>query len=259
VILLACDLDNTLLHSPERPGDICAECKDGEAYTFMSSTVYQGLEELAPDIRLVPVTGRSVDQYRRIHYFTSRVPAYALTSCGGVLFRDGKQDMLWQAAFYPQVQKALKAMELCLNQLRARPDVSFAKWVDNTFIAAQSPDPQGIVSLLSQEADTSVVEVFREDERLYIFPQGLNKGSALNLLRREVQPELLICAGDSELDIPMLSIADIALVPNERLARQVKESPEFQGQLYCAGQDRANNPIDFAEYIVTFAVKRGTA
>jgi hydroxymethylpyrimidine pyrophosphatase-like HAD family hydrolase len=259
VILLACDLDNTLLHSPERPGDICVEHKNGKAYTFMSSNVYQGLEELAPDIRLVPVTGKSADQYRRIHYFTTRVPAYALTSCGGVLFRDGKQDPLWQAAFHSQVQKASAEMRLCFDQIRTRRDVSYVKWVDNTFITAQSPDSQGIVSRLSRQADTSVVDVFRVDERLYIFPRGVNKGSALNLLRREVQPELLICAGDNGLDIQMLNIADIALVPDENLARQVKESPEFRGQLYCAGQDRANNPIDFAEYIVTFAVKRGTA
>jgi hypothetical protein len=225
----------------------------------MSPYVYRSLEELDPEICFVPVTGRSADQYRRIHYFRTRVPPYALTSCGGVLFRTGKPDPLWQAAFNPLFAQASEAMQSCLDQLLSRlfphGDISWAKWVDRVFIASQSSDAQGAVSLLSCQPYSSALEFFTEADRLYVFPRGFNKGSAVDMLRRRLRPELLICAGDGLLDLPMLCAADIALVPNERLARQVGESPVFRGKLYCAERERTGGgtPAGFAEYVAGFA------
>jgi hydroxymethylpyrimidine pyrophosphatase-like HAD family hydrolase len=254
VILFACDLDNTLIHTQKRPGDICVERKDGEEHAFMSPGVYRGLEELEPGICFVPVTGKSAAQYRRIHYFTAHIPPYALASCGGVLFRGGERDPLWEEAFYPQIREASETMRRCLSQLLPRRDVSWAKWVDRVFIAAQSADPQGVASRLSQEAGSAAVEFFTEDSRLYIFPRGFNKGSAVNMLRLLVQPEILVCAGDSRLDLPMLRAADIALVPGESLARQLRDSPGFRGKLYCPERQTAGGAsADFADYIIAFA------
>ncbi|MDR2784781.1 MAG: hypothetical protein LBB83_02585 [Treponema sp.] len=262
MILLACDLDNTLIHYEKYPGDICVGYKNRKAHLFMPSNVYRCLEELDPEICLVPITGKSADQYRRIRYFRTRVPPCALTSCGGVLFRAGKRDPLWREAFHPLFAQASGAMRLCLNQLLSqllpRGDVSWAKWVDRVFIASQSPDARGIVSLLSGQAYSSALEFFAEADRLYVFPRGFNKGTAVNMLRRRLQPELLICAGDGLLDLSMLCAADIALVPNECLARKVAESPEFRGKLYCSEREGAGNgtPAGFAEYVAGFIRSR---
>jgi hydroxymethylpyrimidine pyrophosphatase-like HAD family hydrolase len=258
VILLACDLDNTLVHSQERPGDICVGYKNEKAHVFMSPDVYRSLEELDQGIRFVPVTGRSAEQYRRIHYFRTHVPPYALTSCGGVLFRQGKRDPLWQAAFHPLFAQASEAMQLCLDQLLSQPlpcgDVSWAKWVDRVFIASQTSDARGAVSFLSAQDYSSALEFFTEADRLYVFPRGFNKGSAVDMLRRRLQPKLLICAGDGLLDLPMLCVADIALVPDERLARQIGESSEFRGKLYCFKQEETGGGAlaGFAEYVAGF-------
>jgi predicted mannosyl-3-phosphoglycerate phosphatase (HAD superfamily) len=152
--------------------------------------------------------------------------------------------------------QASEAMRLCLDQMLSRllprGDIFWAKWVDRVFIASQSSDVRGIVSLLSGQTYSSVLEFFTEADRLYVFPGGFNKGIAVDMLRRRLRPELLICAGDSLLDLPMLRTADIALVPNERLARQVGESPEFRGKLYCAEQENCAAPGGFAEYVAGF-------
>jgi hydroxymethylpyrimidine pyrophosphatase-like HAD family hydrolase len=264
VILLACDLDNTLIHSQERPGDICVGYKNGKPHVFISSTVCRCLEELDPDICFVPVTGKYADQYRRIRYFETHVPPYALTSCGGVLFRAGTRDPLWRTAFHPLFEETSEAMQLCLDELLSRQlpqgDISWAKWVDRIFIASQASGIQGIVSLLSTQIYSSALEFFAEDDRLYVFPRGFNKGSAVDMLRRRLRPELLICAGDGLLDLPMLCAADIALVPNERLARQVEESPAFRGKLHCFGREGTGGgtPADFAEYVAGFVKNRAS-
>jgi hypothetical protein len=261
VILFACDLDNTLIHTRERPGDICVEYKDGKAHAFMPEGLFRSLGELGREICFVPVTGRSAAQYRRIHYFESRIPPYALASCGGVLFRAGKQDPLWEEAFRLGFGQASEAMRLCLDQMALRlfprGDVSWVKWVDRVFIAAQSPGARGLASFLSAQGFDSALDFFTEEDRLYAFPKGFNKGSALDTLRRQLKPELLVCAGDGLLDLPMLCAADIALVPNERSARQLGESPEFRGRLYYPGQGETGGgtPSGFAEYIAGFAGK----
>jgi hypothetical protein len=149
-------------------------------------------------------------------------------------------------------------MRLCFDQLLSRllprGDVSWAKWVDRVFIASQSSDAQGVVSLLSGQAYSSALDFFTEAGRLYIFPKGFNKGTAVNMLCHRLQPELLICAGDGLLDLPMLCTADIALVPNECLARKVEESPGFRGKLYCLEREETGGgtPAGLAEYVAGF-------
>ena len=41
-------------------------------------------------------------------------------------------------------------------------------------------------------------------------PPQFNKGAALTRLKEKFTPEFVIAAGDSEIDIPMLEIADLA-------------------------------------------------
>jgi predicted mannosyl-3-phosphoglycerate phosphatase (HAD superfamily) len=153
-------------------------------------------------------------------------------------------------------------MRLCLDQLLSRliphGDIFWAKWVDRVFIASESSDARGVVSLLSGQAYGSALEFFTEAGRLYAFPAGFNKGIAVETLRRQLRPELLICAGDGSLDLPMLRTADIALVPNECLARQVAEAPEFRGKLYCAEREGTDitAPAGFAEYVAGFLRNR---
>ena len=46
-----------------------------------------------------------------------------------------------------------------------------------------------------------------------MLPIGLDKGVAVSRLKERLQIEGVICAGDSELDAPMLEAADIAVAP----------------------------------------------
>ena len=67
-ILLACDLDNTLIYSYKHrvPGDSCVEWLDGQEQSFMTERTQALLRQLPANVRLVPVTTRSKEQYQRI-------------------------------------------------------------------------------------------------------------------------------------------------------------------------------------------------
>ncbi|MDR2180387.1 MAG: hypothetical protein LBP21_08770, partial [Synergistaceae bacterium] len=46
-----------------------------------------------------------------------------------------------------------------------------------------------------------------------ILPVGLNKGMAVKRLKERISFDCVICGGDSELDLSMLQMADIAIIP----------------------------------------------
>ena len=74
---------------------------------------------------------------------------------------------------------------------------------------------------------TKYVDVFSNGEKVYVVPQTLNKGMAVDRLREKLKPEFVIAAGDSTFDIPMLSTADRGLVPSGFI--QKYEIPKTSG------------------------------
>ena len=67
-IVFASDLDNTLLYSRshKREGDICVEHIAGRAHGFMTPLTVERLREVSQKLCLIPVTTRSIEQYKRI-------------------------------------------------------------------------------------------------------------------------------------------------------------------------------------------------
>ena len=73
--LVACDLDQTLIFSRRsfrlppgaaEPELVLVERLNGEPAAFMTATAFAGIAELARQAVLVPVTTRTLDQYRRV-------------------------------------------------------------------------------------------------------------------------------------------------------------------------------------------------
>src|SRR5690348_3965768 len=100
MMIYASDLDQTLVYSrralriPEdTPGLVPAEWINGKLSAFMSAYALERLQSLPQDIVFMPVTTRTVEQYRRIHIFQNEcIPKYAVTSNGGNIIVDGQVD-----------------------------------------------------------------------------------------------------------------------------------------------------------------------
>jgi len=98
-ILFACDLDNTLLisHRISRECDICAEILNGKEQNFFTPAACEFIKKVTENenIILLPVTTRSVEQYKRIKFPADCTPKYALTCNGAVLLKDGFPEENW--------------------------------------------------------------------------------------------------------------------------------------------------------------------
>ncbi|MFR0871963.1 MAG: hypothetical protein ACLSG5_11605 [Oscillospiraceae bacterium] len=88
--LIFSDLDGTLIFSASRkqPGDIVCEYKDNREI----SCITKRQAELLPGLEIIPVTTRSIEQYRRIRFPEGFSPEYALTDNGGTLLVNGVPD-----------------------------------------------------------------------------------------------------------------------------------------------------------------------
>ena len=205
-ILFACDLDNTLIHSYKhrRPDDICVELYDGRAQSFISPRALELLKEIAARIFFVPVTTRSIAQYRRIFWAEDFQPRCAVVANGAFFLEGARQENFLRGVVAPY-EKELEA------QLAAADEkiFSIARVVDESFLFLKCREEFDAEKI---SFDTNLV-VRRTGKKIYLFPPALNKGAALKLLAKKFSPDKIFAAGDSEIDLPMLALADVAFAP----------------------------------------------
>ena len=205
-MLFASDLDNTLIHSYKAAGpqDICVEVKSGKQLSFMAAEAFLLLKEINKRCVFVPVTTRSIEQYLRIDLGVS--PRYAVAAHGAVLLVDGKIDEQW-------IYETRQMLNVNLPKFSENEFIFDVRDVDGFFTAAKSKSPQDAVAYLHSVVDTRQFKICAVYNKVYVLPNGLDKGLALERLRKRLRPKTVICAGDSLFDIPMLSIADTAIIP----------------------------------------------
>ncbi len=219
-ICFASDLDYTLMHSFRyyREGDGCVEMEGSFPRGFMSSTATSMLRDIVGLVRFVPVTTRSVEEYVRIRLLDSP-PRHALVSNGGVLWVDGKySDPDWFSCSSRLSSIAADDFIILKDALAEyRPDKSGGLFlhglIDGLLYCVECDEAERLYRYVQARCVFSHSRLHRTRNKVYLFPEGITKGRSLERLRDYFKPDLIISAGDSDIDIGMLNAADIAIVP----------------------------------------------
>lgn len=216
VAILFTDLDGTLIFSAKRKtdGDIVVERKNGEEISCISSFQREKLAKLE---NVVPVTTRSIEQYKRIQFPDGFSPKYAITDNGGTLLINGVPDPEWAKWANACAKECEAELSLAREILEREPDRCFeVRTVDGLFLFTKSRNPEKTVSLFGKG---ELCEAFFTGEKVYVIPKKINKGSAakrlLSALSENEKIGTVYCAGDSRMDIPLLNIGDAAICPQE--------------------------------------------
>lgn len=224
MVLFACDLDHTLLYpaSKSSDDDICAELRKERASTFITPKSYQLLLQLQKRLYFVPLTTRTLVQYRRIHLFKgANVPLYALIDNGFSLLINGKLDAKWQEQSEQFAIAAQPAMEQGYDLLSADTYRTHTiQRIRDTIIFTRSKNPSKTIQYLLATLDTKSVAIQQNNSYIYLTPQTLNKGSALKRLLAIQSTDYIIGAGDSLFDVPMLRLCNSCYVPSQAFADQ---------------------------------------
>lgn len=235
MIVFHTDLDRTLIYSHRAQigeDKHCVEFYQGREVSFMTSRSCSLIREIAEqeEVLIVPTTTRSIEQYQRISLPVE--PEYALVCNGGVLLRKGIKDRIWYEESLRRIAPAGEEMEKAKKLMEEDVSRSFElRFLEELFLFTKSSDPIGMKERLAEKLDLNKVSLFTNKEKVYVLPEGLDKGEALRRFREYLQERYpkksfqSIGAGDSSFDIPMLAQSDIAFAP-AALAKESGLSPE---------------------------------
>lgn len=211
-ILFASDLDNTLIYSYKKKQDgyICVEINKGKEQGFMTAYTYNNFTAMRENVMFIPVTTRSVEQYRRIAFPDGYVPEYALVSNGATLIHNGIIQADWNL-----IEKN-SSLRQQLNEVfdRYHNDKRFinCRIVDDSYVFVYCAGDTDAEETTRELADNTSFNVELSGRKIYFFPENLNKGNAVEKLKKLIDCDYVLSAGDSSMDVSMLNIADKAII-----------------------------------------------
>ncbi|MBQ7501760.1 HAD hydrolase family protein [bacterium] len=221
-ILFVSDLDNTLLYSvrrlPEGIESICVERLNGKEQGFFSLETVRMLKQILQRVTFVPVTTRSLEQYRRIKWPWGE-PPFALAANGGLLLENGEENLSWREASLALVKPYERAFAELEELVSA--DGLACRRIDGLFLFTPCRDAAEAEAAARLYRSRTELDIETTGRKLYAFPPPLNKGTGLERLLKSLGAQRVICAGDSEIDLPMLKLGDLALVPSRELFAQL--------------------------------------
>ncbi|MDP9436927.1 MAG: hypothetical protein M3P93_17790 [Actinomycetota bacterium] len=214
-VLVAVDLDQTVVFSERSAGacgpTVVVEHLDDVPLSSMTVGARKAYAALAARHRVVPVTTRTVAQYARI-----ALPAaspHAVCANGGVLLVDGCRDEAWDGWV-----RTLLAGVAPLADVDARVRAgATGGWVRTVrtaedlfvYLVAQRRDdvPPDWLAALAADLAPRGWTVSVQGRKVYAVPAGLTKAAAVERLAGLLGADVLLAAGDSLLDRPLLELA----------------------------------------------------
>lgn len=238
-IFFACDLDNTLIYSYKKRQDgfICIEMNKGREQGFMSEHTFENFAAMTEKVVFVPVTTRSVEQYRRIIFPNGYTPEYALVSNGATLIRNGKIDENWEL-----VEKDIFCLKNIFDKYHKDKRFINCRIVDDVYAFVYCAPDTNAENLTEELVKSTNLRVERSGRKIYFFPENLSKGNAVGRLQKILCCDKILSAGDSSMDASMLNVADISLIPDDFDTSLLTHDKIF----------KAENDELFSDFVVDF-------
>ncbi|MFI1091076.1 HAD family hydrolase [Streptomyces sp. NPDC020917] len=226
--LVASDLDRTLIYSTaalalsmadeHAPRLLCVEVHESRPLSYMTESASRLLAELADTVRFVPTTTRTRKQYRRIS-LPGRAPRYAICANGGHLLVDGRTDHDWNAEMRRRLADGSAPLDEVVAHLAAVSDPEWRRKervAEDLFaylVVDREKLPVGWVKELAEWAEPRGWTVSLQGRKIYAVPKPLRKSAALAEVVRRTGVEQVLAAGDSLLDVDLLTAADMGWTP----------------------------------------------
>ena len=216
-LILACDIDNTLVYSRKHLHDgwPCVEWIHEKEQAYMSPKTYELLQEVSSQVLFVPVTSRSEEQYKRICWPKNRVPTLAITTHGAKLLVHGAEDAPWERNTKHMIDPWRDEMKRLEAHLASDPAFIRCRLVDDSYLFVYCVEKTDAHAVEKKLRGMTQLSIRVGGKKIYLLPPGLHKGTAITRLRQYFPQYRIVAAGDSEMDLDMLNAADEALFPQQ--------------------------------------------
>lgn len=216
-ILFASDMDNTIIFSEKHKinNDICVEYLNEKEQSFITCRTKEVLEKINKNMIFIPVTTRSVEQYKRINFSKNCVPKYAVTTNGAILLEDGKINQEWLNKSKEIVKPWIYKIEKMFSDVSNSTINKRCKIVDDMYLYAAYDNVEDATKDYNNFCNKTELDVCISGRKVYFFPKDINKGIAITRLCEMFDVKKIISAGDSIIDIPMILQSDIGIIPSD--------------------------------------------
>lgn len=223
------DLDDTLFQTQRKNPQadrLAAVDRDGQPLSFRCGRQEAFLDWLAKDALIVPVTGRSVDAFRRV---TLPLGAQAICSFGGVILDDdGKPDPEWHGRMVDAADRTEQAMEGLLEAVafaameqhvdvryRIIRDAGLPLYISVKHNTANSQDMARLASVVSPVVPDGWT-LHLNGNNMALLPPFLGKAAAVAFFLQRFAdggPIMTVGVGDSLTDVGFMELCDYAIAP----------------------------------------------
>lgn len=223
-MLFASDLDRTLIFS-EKFINIddeqvqLVEKKGSVKISYMLNSSIEMLKSLSNKLLFVPVTTRSIEQYRRITVFQKEInPKYYIVCNGGNIFINGKLDKKWNKTIKSKLNNECLMMNEVikeLNKIRSTFNIEIIREVDDLFFYSKFNDTlsEKIIDELTIWLEKNNWRMIFSGKKIYFIPKHVNKSEAVKYVAEREDIKNIITSGDSLLDYDMARISSLFISP----------------------------------------------
>lgn len=256
-VLYMTDLDRTLIFSyryieqnnvPENIPKVAVEfkkTKPEEALSYMAESVQNKLIEInkLEGVSFIPTTTRSVEEYKRV--YLGFEPEWAITSNGGCILHYGEQDKDYRDYVRSKLDFGeLTALSMDLSDLES---INHSiRVIDGCYLFTKTSNEQRFDAEAEHLSHVYTNWDFtRQEKKCYMIPKHFSKQVAARWLWNKLGKPYIVASGDNQLDLPLLALADKAVVPeNSFLMRDgfIEEATVVTGGI--------ESPLKTMEYVV---------
>lgn len=224
------------------------ERHDNKVISYISSPVKKRLKVInsKENLYVVPVTTRSISEFNRINIGLD--VEYAIVSNGGTILKNGKPLEDWE--LYIKENSCIQDLMQCMLDLDELESVDRAtKVIDGKYLFNKTNNGalfDNEVALLAEKYPN--LQFTRQRSKIYVIPKSFSKAIALRWLQHKLECDKLVASGDSELDLPMLAIADYAVIPEH--GDLIKCGYVTEGRIVSGGIDSPLQTFDIVEQVI---------
>ena len=238
--LFATDLDNTLIFSKgfvKNEDVIAVEYKDNQELSYITKQAFDILEKLSKEITVVPITSRSLEEFKQITFYN--LFEHAILSNGLVILYKGLvEDGNWQSIIQKEFDKMdLADVESLLYNCSSLFKSDFE--LKGYYYYAEVKEHQEIMVLkLLKPFLHKDWNCFVQDNKLYVTPKIVTKENALKFLSKKYDLDLLHSwgVGDSKIDKGFIDLTmnKISFV-NSELWDSLREKEKYKYSIFLLG------------------------
>lgn len=227
-MIFATDLDRTMIYSKKfininEESVQAVEVKEDRVISYMTNKSIDLLKKINEKIPVIPVTTRSLDEYKRINIFEEINPRFFIVNNGGKIFVNGVEDKKWKK----YINKKLKYNKLSTmynyfieTMKKCNIEILREKNIDNMYYMFIIEDmPTDKITDINEKIQDFSYSLYKTGRKVYLVPDFINKWDALNYLRDEYfyidenNLEKIAYSGDSNMDLGCVLNSDLGIVP----------------------------------------------